>query len=74
MPRGILYQDTVEGEDKDLEVFLDKLDEGPIIAQKEDLTMVEGHPATEEELLKGIKDLPVPPQYALSGPPLFLSR
>ena len=41
------------------------MDEGPLVAQEEDLAMGEGHPATKEEGLRGIKDLPVPPQYAL---------
>ena len=64
--KGVLFQDAVKVEDEDLDLFLDTLDEGPVVAQKEDLAVVEGHPATEEELLKGIKDLPVPPQYALA--------
>ena len=63
--RDALFQDTVKVEEEELDLFLASVDEGPLVAQEEDLAMGEGHPATEEELLRGIKDLPVPPQYAL---------
>ena len=62
---GALFQDTVKVEEEELDLFLASVDEGPLVAQEEDLAMGEGHPATKEEGLRGIKDLPVPPQYAL---------